>query len=475
METKGNNIDNLFKEVLLEHEVSPPEEVWTNISELIKKKKSKKLIVLWYRIAAGVTILIASTWFITKNINKEINTQPLTENNQLIKDEKNNQNATRESIQPQPLLSSQQYNNNTIEQNGENTNSSDSKNSNAKNDKALLASKEKKSSNKRGIFRIKNEKEQFGIANKKDNTPQDTDNSIEELAMLNISLEIEIPKEQLDYDWTEINIINTKTNKENQWEVGGYYAPLYSYRALEMGSTDFDANSMMSNSEQGQYTYSGGFSVNYKITQRLSVGTGLSVVNHSYKVSNVVSLTSYNLAYFAETRSGAVSNQSYSVNNSIGQITSSGNVKSYSSSNLDNSNWVKDDIQAINNSYALPDNQTINQSFDYMEIPLFLRFKVIDKNIGIHLVSGVSSYFLVNNKVTIKSPDQPDIAGKTLNIKTTNLSGSLGMGLNYRLAQNLKLNLEPIFKIFLNSINTSNSTNVYPYSFGIYSGISYSF
>jgi hypothetical protein len=109
-----------------------------------------------------------------------------------------------------------------------------------------------------------------------------------------------------------------------------------------------------------------------------------------------------------------------------------------------------------------------------MEIPLLLRYKLIDRNLGLHFVSGVSSYILINNKVTIKSPEQSDITGKTSNIKTSNISGSIGLGLNYTISKSLRFNMEPLFKIFLNSVNASNSMSVYPYTFGIYSGVYYS-
>ena len=294
--------------------------------------------------------------------------------------------------------------------------------------------------------------------------------------MLGVSLERELPEKPVIYMSPELNIVNKKRNK-GEWEVGGYYAPLYTYRALESGESDLTANSMTSNAEEGQYTYSGGFTVNYKITARLSIGTGLSVVNHSYKISNVAALTTYsNLAYYSNGKAGGQNNQAYSVNNSIGQIAASGGVKVYSKSSADYAPSLTAESQsAINNSYVMPDNQVIDQSFDYMEVPLLLRYKLIDRALDLHLVSGLSSYFLVNNKVTIKSPDQPDITGETVDIKSTNISGSLGLGLNYSVSKNLSLNMEPLFKIFLNSINTSNSLNVHPYSFGIYSGIFYSF
>lgn len=479
MEMKGSNIDNLFKEKLFEQEVSPPEEVWSNISKQIHSKKSKKLIVLWYRIAAGVTIFLASAWFITKVVNKsEGDTTTITKNEQVHKEEITNKSNKNTPVKPQSEIKKSE-NNEITEQ--EIIASGDIANEDPNNNKNWVAQNHKETITER-ILPVNNEEQQIntGTGSRTETLISEgvitEENSLEKLALKDIVFSIEIPKEQIKYEKSEVYAVNIKPAKDNQWEVGGYYAPLYSYRAVETGESDM-TSSMMSNAEEGQYTYSGGFSVNYKISNRLSIGTGLSVVNHSYKISNIATLGSYNnLSYFADAAVASKSNQTYSVNNSIGQIAPSGDLKIYSNSRTNYDSFVANESQtAINNSYVLPDDRIINQSFDYMEVPILLRFKIIDRNLGLHLVSGLSSYFLINNKVTIKSPDQPDLTGETLDIKSTNLSGSLGLGLNYSLSKSLKLNMEPLFKVFLNSINTSNSVDAYPYTFGIYSGVYYSF
>jgi opacity protein-like surface antigen len=56
-----------------------------------------------------------------------------------------------------------------------------------------------------------------------------------------------------------------------------------------------------------------------------------------------------------------------------------------------------------------------------------------------------------------------------------NLSSSLGMGLEYNFSKKLSLNLEPTFRYYLNTFNEPAGTAIHPYSFGVFSGISYRF
>ncbi len=473
MKKNENNIENLFKEGLYNYEISPPEEVWDGISNQLKKKKSRKLIILWYRIAAGMTIFLTSVWFIThivfneKNINK---TNEISE--QIIKEEiatpkySNKNNSTSEfqktDNQNKNLGSAKQQ---TIEA----SNKSKQKEDLTKNNETINHRR-----NFSQIFKVKTQEEQFEPTVNFE--PADPIIPSEELAMMNIVLDSKKPEEgQVIYDIIELNVATIKPVVENKWKLGGYYAPLYSYRIVELENESQTSNTVMNNSEEGQYTYSGGFSINYNITKRLSIGTGLSVVNHSYKVSNVASISSSfdNLTYASDLYLDAKSAQTYSVNNSIGEIEQTGESSVYLSVN---ESAVGESFAGISYNYALPaEDKEITQSFDYMEIPLFLRFKIIDRKVGLNFVSGVSSYFLVNNKVTIKSESQADITGKTVEIKTSNLSGSLGLGVSYSFNKKFTFNMEPLFKIFLNSINTSNSINAYPYTFGIYSGVLYNF
>ena len=65
--------------------------------------------------------------------------------------------------------------------------------------------------------------------------------------------------------------------------------------------------------------------------------------------------------------------------------------------------------------------------------------------------------------------------GETEEINSFGYSGSFSIGLEYPVANNIDISLEPFFKYYLSPINTNPETSVYPYSIGVLTGISYSF
>jgi hypothetical protein len=108
-------------------------------------------------------------------------------------------------------------------------------------------------------------------------------------------------------------------------------------------------------------------------------------------------------------------------------------------------------------------------------LPVILRYKVIDKTIGVNLIGGLAYNLLVHNSVytTINGSKYP--IGDTKGLNPLSLSSSLGMGMEYNLSGKLSLNLEPMFRYYLNPFNASAGSVVHPYSFGIFSGVSYKF
>jgi hypothetical protein len=92
-----------------------------------------------------------------------------------------------------------------------------------------------------------------------------------------------------------------------------------------------------------------------------------------------------------------------------------------------------------------------------------------------NLIGGLSSNLLVNNSVYTSLDGTKYEVGKTAGLNPVTFSSSLGMGMEYSFSKNLSLNFEPTFRYFLNPFSNTEGIGVHPYSFGIFSGISYKF
>jgi hypothetical protein len=70
----------------------------------------------------------------------------------------------------------------------------------------------------------------------------------------------------------------------------------------------------------------------------------------------------------------------------------------------------------------------IQQVFRFLELPVMLRYKVIDRKVGLNLTGGVAYGFLVDN--TAYTGEGSDlISGSHEGINTFNLSSQVGLGM----------------------------------------------
>ncbi|HPM18639.1 MAG TPA: hypothetical protein PK288_06660 [Bacteroidales bacterium] len=108
-------------------------------------------------------------------------------------------------------------------------------------------------------------------------------------------------------------------------------------------------------------------------------------------------------------------------------------------------------------------------------MPLILRYKLIDKDLDFNLIGGFSYNMLINNSVYTYVNGSKYQVGETEGLNPLMVSSSLGMGLEYNLSRKISLNLEPTFRYYLNPFSQTQAVKTHPYSFGLFSGLSYRF
>src|SRR5690606_24286126 len=114
------------------------------------------------------------------------------------------------------------------------------------------------------------------------------------------------------------------------------------------------------------------------------------------------------------------------------------------------------------------------QNINYYEIPLELEYAIINTKFGVNLIGGVSTLFLGNNEISVKSENFSSALGEANNLSNVSFSTNVGLGLDYKLSQRFIFNMEPMFKYQINPY-TDSSVNFKPYYLGVYSGFSFKF
>jgi hypothetical protein len=261
---------------------------------------------------------------------------------------------------------------------------------------------------------------------------------------------------------------NSITKSTDRWSIAAMASPTY-YSSFNSGNDELSKQLM--GSEQSLISYTGGVAFSYKINKRFSIQSGLYYSSLAQEVSGINSFAGFqkydntkgNHNFEVLTTNGTV----YTNNADVFLIASGSGERILTNYNNDVFDPNKASLQYINN--------TLRQNFSYLELPIILRYKVVDKMIDLNLIGGVAYNMLVNNSVYTMVDGGKYSIGETEGLNLLTVSSSLGMGMEYSFSDKLSLNLEPTFRYYLNPFNGMTSSKIHPYSFGIFSGVSYKF
>ena len=275
----------------------------------------------------------------------------------------------------------------------------------------------------------------------------------------------------------EYNIDDTQDKSwENQWAVGGQLAPLYSYRNFASDYLSDYVKDQINSNESGVIAYAMGVNVAVTPGKRLSIQSGIYYSKYGQH-TDVLNITSNN----PEPSSWDQPEEEYGTSsilfsNSTGTVaTSRGDQLSFIGTYNSGLNDKRDLMSNQLNTSDINSNSTATQYFEYLEIPIVIKYKLIDRKIDLNILGGLSTNFLIGNDIYLDEGDGDHKYGETINISSTNYSSSIGMGLEYPVLSNFIVNVEPKFKYYLNPIDKKPSYNIHPYSIGIFTGISYIF
>jgi hypothetical protein len=264
--------------------------------------------------------------------------------------------------------------------------------------------------------------------------------------------------------------IAEKQERDPRWMLGAMLSPLYSFRDAEP-----DALAGTAGQESGMISYATGIQVGYRATRRLALESGIIYNKMGLTIGAPgIQVFSGKMDMIAAPMGpdSWVENVT-AVTNTIGNIVShSGEI--YVNNYKLNARAEYNNVDEVFAKSAVAD-QGIQQHLDYLELPMNLRYTLLDKNFKIQLIGGMSTNFLVDNYVTMETPDGPTEIGYLTNVRNVNYSGNAGLGFVYHFLDQLSLSLEPRFRYYLNSVNDATLPSTRPYTFGIYTGLNYFF
>lgn len=268
----------------------------------------------------------------------------------------------------------------------------------------------------------------------------------------------------IDPDFSDFQSIEKVINK---WTISAMGSPNY-FSGASLGENNALPNS--GSSEKPAVSYSGGLAVTYELNKRISIQSGVYYSSLGQRINEVSSYTGFK--YYNESKGGS----SFGVQTSSGTIVAT-NDNIYLRDNISSrviTRYTRDyfDPTKANLTYL---NSSIIQNFNYVEVPVMVKYKAIEGKMDLNFIGGVSYNMLVGNSAFSYVSGEKFLIGKTDGLNSVNLSSSFSLGFEYYLWEKISLNLEPTFRYYLSPLGGMEGSSAHPYSFGIFSGISYKF
>lgn len=459
---KSEDTDKLIRSKLENYSVTPPAHVWSQVQHQLENNK-RKTRLLWYKTAAAAAVLalvFSTGWFFSENNKRNIVSesgvavqQPVEKLSAAAIDEPAKKNDTKIEVIAENVTRESKI---FVENKAENvlfqTAGNDSKNNGV--NRTTIAFAKINSRNSRF------ETDPFPQQELKRKPGENTD-----LALLDF--EKEIVKRNLQE-------LEDKSREDGNWKMGMFLTPGYSSYAANH-SSEYEQNMTYSGSG-GNANVGGGLSLVYKTSRRLMVESGVYYAQNGQKTSNSMNLFAKNLEADYAFAPGELTYSSNDVqlNNGSMAMNSTAGVIAFSSTPKGAEFSGGFETESGKTNLLVPEGE-FSQVFEFIEVPLLVRYRVVDARLGVELMTGITTGFLVGNNAYIDNQYGLQNIGKTEDISNVNLSGTLGVGTSYSLTKNLSFALEPRFSYYFNSINKNPEVSFKPYRIGIFTGLTYDF
>jgi hypothetical protein len=491
--SERKNINKLFQEKFENFEVTPNEIIWENIENKLRKKKKRSVIPFWWKLSGIAAALLIGLFVYNKDSKISLNIDNGIVNQEKDNSEINSNSTKKISEKTNTTIGSVDVNSenskNTIEVNANKNSvqsaivSNNNSETNSKNEKESVAFKTTKNKVDTPTIVKNNSDKKISFHSSKNKKTRKTKSFVvsennTSLAVTSDFKERTIFSEDANNNSTDktksvlianikidsAKIANVEQNaleellkekeskqiiepKLNRWQVYSNVAPIY-FSSISNGSpldNSLEKNDKSYMANNPSY----GVGVNYALNKKVKIRTSINVLNVAYNTNGIV-------YYQTQSVSGKLANLNPNmVGNSI------------IIENLSN-------VDRPFNKMEQKSEGSLNQKLGYVEMPLEVTYKILDKNFGIDFIGGMSTMILNKNEIYLQSSDLNLKIGEANNLNSVHFSGNIGLGFKYGLFKHLDARIEPIFKYQINTFS-NDSGNFKPYLFGVYSGINFTF
>lgn len=483
---EDKDLDKLFQDKFEGIEAPPDPQVWDRIaSSLDEKKKKKRVVPFWWLSAGAAAVLLLSLWLggvfssepqgpaLPEIVNEDLKEDPTPEDQRSITQEQEIQETTplaeeqKQEDLPVNSAPKTRFDLPTSGQQIQNKRQGLAQQNSVSPKKSVKTDKERieqvlqeKNSQVTRVEQSNNEKDTEKNAVDSGKTSDQSDRTSTAVVAENTAVTPteENPKKDLfEVIKEQEAVAELEEGSSKKWSLNAAVAPVY-YNTLGEGSPIH--SNFATNSKSGEVNMSYGVNLAYSVTKKLKIRSGVHRVDLGYTTNDIAFSSS-----LSSSTSDMIENIDYG-DNAVNLVVTS-TARGGGNGALEE---LRSDIVADSPAR----NGQMRQQMRYLEIPVEMQYRFIDKKFSLDLIGGFSSLMLIDNQVSLSSEGRVTTMGEANNVNPFNFSTNLGVGLGYQLGEQWSLSVEPLFKYQLNTFD-GEAGNFQPYSFGVYSGINFRF
>ena len=217
-------------------------------------------------------------------------------------------------------------------------------------------------------------------------------------------------------------------------------------------------NRFADNAKSYDNNMSVGIGLDYAISKKFTFRTGINKFDMSYNTKDVAFYANLN-AFNPNPTDMARGISTLSIAQTASLMTI-----------IDNNSSLAQDNEIGQNKKA----GSLNQQIGYIEFPMEISYKFLDKKFGIQMFTGISTLILNENNISLITNDSKTEVGEANNLNPIHFSSNVGVAFKYNFWKSFEVNFEPTFKYQLFTF-TTNAGGFKPYFIGLYSGVSFKF
>ncbi|TVQ14964.1 MAG: anti-sigma factor [Bacteroidetes bacterium] len=268
----------------------------------------------------------------------------------------------------------------------------------------------------------------------------------------------------------EIALASSDQTALSAFSLSTYFAPQQSYRFQNRNTPN-----PMQSLESEIMTFATGLHVNYKINNRWELQSGLGYNRIGQRVNDIATFSHPSLMPLYTNDGAMISDHPQSMSTSMGGIVFTD--QSFYFADIKSSRII-----TLKGSY---DESIVNllnktgtgliQHFEYLELPVNVRYKFWQKGFNMYAKAGFSASYLMSGDVFLSEQTNKAPIGKVVGISTLNFSGMAGMVFSYPVTNRVNLSLEPTASMFITPMgNVKHLTReTHPYTWSVLMGVSY--